>query len=253
MINIALTLEYDGSNYHGWQLQSNAPTVQGALLKAMEKVLGERPQVCVSGRTDAGVHALGQVVNFKVNTRLRPDELQRALNTNLPRDIAIKRAENVPCDFHAQYSAAAKAYKYVILNRASPSPLLARYSWHVRHPLDVSAMREGARHLMGTHDFRAFWGRVSSSPRTPVRTIEELTVSQWGDTIEIRVQADGFLRYMVRNITGTLVEGGKGKIPPSRVKGILDSKDRTQAGPTAPPQGLFLVEVLYRTVDGGPK
>lgn len=245
MVNVALTLEYDGTDYHGWQIQSHAPTVQGVFLNALEKVLGERPVVYASGRTDAGVHALGQVVNFKAETRLRPDELQRALNTLLPRDVVVVRAAKVPDGFHAQFSAAAKTYKYVIWNRQVPSPLLWRYSWHVRCPLDLAAMREGAACLIGTHDFRAFWGGDAGSPRDPVRTMEGLDIERKGETIDIRVKANGFLRYMVRNITGTLVEVGRGKIPPSRVKEILDSKDRRRAGPTAPPRGLFLLEVFY--------
>ncbi len=251
MVNIALVLEFDGSDYHGWQLQENAPSVQGALMDAVERVLGERPKLHASGRTDAGVHALGLVVSFKVDTQLRPDELQRALNGLLPPDIVVRRAEKVPLDFHAQFSVVGKTYKYVILNRDAPSAVFRRYSWHVRAPLDVPAMREGAGFLVGSHDFRSFWGGDSADPRDPVRTVEELNVTQEGEMIDIRIRADGFLRYMVRNITGTLVEVGRKKIAPSRVKEILDSKDRKQAGPTAPPHGLFLVEVYYETWHGG--
>ncbi|MFQ5691742.1 MAG: tRNA pseudouridine(38-40) synthase TruA, partial [Nitrospinota bacterium] len=242
-----LTLEYDGTDYHGWQLQGNVRTLQGALLDALEKLLGRRPTVYASGRTDAGVHALGQVVNFRADTRLQPDEIQRALNSLLPRDIAVRRVGRVPDDFHAQHSSVGKAYKYVILNRGFPSPLLRRFSWHVRSPLDVSGMREGGAHLVGRHDFRAFWGGDAGSERDPVRTVEALDVLPEGETIEIRIKADGFLRYMVRNIVGTLVEVGRGKMTPARVREILESRDRSQAGPTAPPQGLFLVEVFYET------
>ncbi len=243
--NLALVLEYDGTDYHGWQLQNGPPTIQGALLDAIEKVLNVRPVVYASGRTDSGVHALGQVVNFSVESRLQPDELQRALNMTLPRDIVVKRAFLVPDDFHAQFSVTAKTYKYVILNRPVSSPLLRRYAWHIKFPLDVKVMREGANFLVGKHDFRAFWGGDANSLRDPVRTIESLIISQEGEMIELRVKADGFLRYMVRTITGTLVEVGKKKLDPSKIKEILHSRDRKEAGPTAPPIGLFLVEVLY--------
>jgi tRNA pseudouridine38-40 synthase len=243
--NIALILEYDGTDYHGRQLQSGPPTIQGVLLSALEKVLNVRPVLYASGRTDSGVHALGQVVNFRVESRLQPDELQRALNTTLPRDIVVKRAFRVPDDFHAQFSVTAKMYKYVILNRPVSSPLLRRYVWHIKIPLDLTAMREGAKYLIGKHDFRAFWGGDSNDSRNPVRTIESLNISQQGEMIEIRVKADGFLRYMVRTIAGTLVEVGKKKLAPSEVREILLSRDRKEAGPTAPPTGLFLVEVIY--------
>ena len=244
-INFALTVEYDGTAYHGWQLQENASTVQGVLLDAIERVTETRPTIYASGRTDAGVHALGQVVNFELDTRLDSDDLQRALNSNLPRDIVVKRAKKVPPDFHAQHSTVGKQYKYVILNREFPSALLRHYTWHVRFPLDVPAMREGARHLVGRHDFSAFWGGDGDDPRDAVRTVAQLTISQAGESVEIRVRADGFLRYMVRNITGTLADVGRMKITPRRVKEILESRDRKQAGPTAPPHGLFLVEVFY--------
>ena len=243
--NFALTLEYDGTAYHGWQLQKNAPTVQGVLLDAIERICGVRPTIYASGRTDAGVHALAQMANFRLETSIPPEELRRALNARLPEDVVVKRVEEMEADFHAQYRTRGKAYKYVILNRESPSAILRNYAWHIISPLDVHTMREGAQYLVGTHDFRAFWGGDSDLPRDSVRTIEEVRVLQESDSIEIRVTADGFLRYMVRTIAGTLVEVGKKKRRPQWVKEILESKDRTLAGPTAPACGLFLVEVLY--------
>jgi tRNA pseudouridine38-40 synthase len=243
--NIALTLEYDGTDYFGWQIQSQESTIQGVLQKAIEKLTGERVHLAASGRTDSGVHALGQVANFKTEADLRPDEILRALNSLLPRDIAVKRAEAMAEDFHAQYSARLKSYKYVVLNRPVPSPLLRRFSWHVRYPLKIPPMQEAALYLVGTHNFSAFRRAEGDDERNPTRTVSQLTVGQTGDTVEIRIEADGFLRFMVRSIAGALVEVGKGKMKPLRVKEILDSKDRKKAPPTAPARGLFLVEVQY--------
>ena len=243
--NIALTLEYDGTDYFGWQVQSQEPTIQGVLQKAIEKLTGERVHLAASGRTDSGVHALGQVANFKTETDLRPNEILRALNSLLPRDIAVKRAEAMADNFHAQYSARLKSYKYVVLNRHVPSPLLRRFSWHVRYPLKIPPMQEAALYLVGTHDFSAFRRAEGDGERNSTRTVSQLTVEQTGDTVEIRITADGFLRFMVRNIAGALVEVGKGKMKPLRVKEILDGKDRKKAPPTAPARGLFLVEVQY--------
>ena len=244
--NFALTLEYDGTAYHGWQLQKNAPTVQGVLLDAIERICGVRPTIYASGRTDAGVHALAQMANFRLETSIPPEELRRALNARLPEDVVVKRVEEMEADFHAQYRTRGKAYKYVILNRGIPPRPFSGTTPGISSPRWMSTQcARGAQYLVGTHDFRAFWSGDSDLPRDSVRTIEEVRVLQESDSIEIRVTADGFLRYMVRTIAGTLVEVGKKKRRPQWVKEILESKDRTLAGPTAPACGLFLVEVLY--------
>ena len=243
--NFALTLEYDGTAYHGWQLQKNAPTVQGVLLDAIDKICNSRPIIYASGRTDAGVHALAQVANFTVETSFGPEDLRSALNSQLPEDVVVKEVKEMESNFHAQYSTRGKIYRYVILNREYPSAIHGKYSWHIISPLDVRAMCEGGKYLIGTHDFRAFRGRESNSTRNSVRTVKEVQISQKKGSIEIQMSADGFLRYMVRTIVGSLVQVGKKKKPPQWIEEVLESKDRAQAGPTAPTCGLFLVEVFY--------
>jgi tRNA pseudouridine38-40 synthase len=253
MRTLKLVLEYDGSNYCGWQAQSDAPTIQGVLEQALAKILGERVRVSGAGRTDAQVHALGQVASFRSASHLPVEALHRGLNSLLPRDVAIREVQDAPADFHARFSALGKVYAYRILNRPVRSPLRLRYVWHVPQPLDLLTMAVAASYLRGTHDFASFQA-AGSGVKTTERTLTELTVTRDGEEVVVRITAKGFLRHMVRNIVGTLVEVGRGARPPTDVKQILEACDRRLAGVTAPPQGLYLVEVLYppAALIGGP-
>lgn len=244
MRTIKLVLEYDGTNYAGWQVQPGQDTIQGRLEAALKTLTGEDLRVVASGRTDAGVHALGQVAHFRTESSMKADEFQKALNSLLPRDIAVKEAVEEAEDFHARYSAKRKLYRYVILQVESRSAFSHRYDWDIGYDLDVPTMVRGAQYLLGTHDFSAFRA-ASCTAKNPVKTIYRLEVHQRGDDIVFLIEADGFLKHMVRTIVGTLAEVGRGYIRPKTVKSILESRDRSQAGPTAPPQGLFLLEVTY--------
>jgi tRNA pseudouridine38-40 synthase len=244
MRTLKLVLEYDGSHYCGWQVQGDAPTIQGALEQALAKILGERVRVDGAGRTDAKVHAVGQVASFRSAWQLPVEALQRALNSLLPRDVAILEVHDAPPDFHARFSALGKVYAYRILNRPVRSPVRWRYVWHVPQPLNLQAMAVATTYLQGTHDFASFQA-AGSAVRTTARTLTELTVTQEGEEIVVRGTATGFLRHMMRNIVGTLVEVGRGARAPADVQRILEARDRRLAGVTAPPQGLYLVQVLY--------
>ena len=211
----------------------------------MRKMTGE-PSVTVkgSGRTDAGVHALGQVANFRTASPLPADIFQRGLNSLLPAGIAVLSAQEVPAAFDAQYEARSKVYRYRLLLRRPRSPLLAGQSWHVPYPLRLSSMQRAARDLTGERDFSSFQSSGCAA-RSPVRALSRLELRRKGDTLDIELEANGFLRHMVRNIVGTLVDVGRGKIPPDSMPEVLASGDRGQAGRKAPPQGLFLVSVRY--------
>jgi tRNA pseudouridine38-40 synthase len=249
MRNIKLTLCYDGTDFHGWQRQPGPRTVQQVLEEALERLTGVRPNATASGRTDAGVHALGQVVHFLTTSRHPTDTFVRALNALLPRDVRVLEASEMPQSFHATLDARSKRYRYVIDNARIASPFQLRYSWHVPHPLDTAAMGDAATGLLGRHDFRSFetdWPNRMSS----VRTILDLAVERLGESVTIEVEADGFLYNMVRSIAGTLVLVGAGKRPVSWVTNVLAAESRVEAGPTAPPQGLFLVVVRYGTEPG---
>lgn len=246
MKTFRITIEYDGTGFHGWQRQKNRRTVQGDIETAIGTMTGEAVSLIGSGRTDAGVHALGQVAHFKCATRLDAETLHKGLNSLLRNDVAILECREAPETFHARYDVADKTYEYRILNRRWPSALHHRYTWFISRPLDADAMNAGSEKLKGCHDFSAFEG--AGSPRSHSRR----TVFQIGFSpldhglLSFRIQADGFLRYMVRNIVGTLVEVGLGKRSPSDLAVILESGDRSRAGATAPPQGLFLVRVRYK-------
>ncbi len=245
MSNFKLTIEYDGTAYHGWQRQKNDRTVQGEIERALA-TMTRRPIVLTgSGRTDAGVHALGQTANFHCQTTLSPETFRKGLNAILDEDIVVRGCETVPDAFHARFDAVGKVYRYHILNRPLPDAVGRQYHWHIRALLDMAAMGEAAAALPGTHDFKAFEG--TGSPRShTVRTVSraEFTTEKAGCPT-FWIEADGFLRYMVRNIVGTLVEVGRGKISPEGFGEILRSRDRSRAGATAPARGLFLVRVLY--------
>ncbi|GMQ80427.1 MAG: tRNA pseudouridine(38-40) synthase TruA [Planctomycetia bacterium] len=249
MRSLKITLSYDGTDYSGWQVQPGARTVQAAVEAALQQVTGARVRVAASGRTDAGVHALGQVVSLATESRLAGGTLERACNATLPRDIAVHAVEEAPGDFHARRDAVQKRYEYRIHNHPVADVFRRRYTWHVAAPLDVDAMARAAQGLTGEHDFCGF--EATGAPRkTTVRTVRELTVGQGRgaaeDEIRIAIQANGFLYKMVRNIVGTLVEVGRGARAESWPIEVLAGRDRRRGGPTAPAQGLFLVRVEYR-------
>ena len=242
---VLLTLEYDGTRYAGWQSQNKGEqTIQDTLEKAVTTILGHRVPAVASGRTDAGVHALAQPVSIKGHFPMNDDALIRALNSLLPDDIAVKKAVTVDDSFHAIKDAKQKTYRYVIHNGRERNPLGLRYSWHVIQKLNSADMRRGAEPLVGQHDFASFMA-ANSQVKSTVRHIIAIDIERKGDTITIEITANGFLRQMVRNIVGTLVEIGRGRMEPEEMKKILMAKDRRKAGPTAPAQGLTLVEVVY--------
>ena len=244
MRRIKLTLEYDGTGYAGWQIQPNGDTIQQRVEEALEKVLQEQIRIHGSGRTDAGVHAREQVAHFDTLSSLPLGNILAGANTHLPRDIAIIRAEEISPDFHARYSAREKIYRYRILIRETRSPICRNSAYRVSLPINVSKMRIAANILIGKHDFSAFEAS-GSAIRDKVRSLSRLDIQEEGEMLEYELQANGFLYKMVRNIVGTLLEVGKGKLSPEDVRVILESKDRTQAGPTAPANGLYLLRVIY--------
>jgi len=241
-----LVLEYDGRDFEGWQIQAsgrNARTVQGALTEALESVTQEPARVRGAGRTDSGVHAMAQVASARVATTLSPEQLARALNGRLPRDIAVRELVEVPQDWDALRAAKGKVYRYQLWNGETRSPLRARRFHWLRDPLDLPRMREAAEAFVGTHDFAALQG-AGSDVKTTVRTVHSLQIEgETGGEILIDVEGGGFLRHMVRNLVGTLIEIGRGRWPVSRAAEVLASLDRQEAGPTAPAEGLVLVEV----------
>jgi tRNA pseudouridine38-40 synthase len=244
MRNFRLTLSYDGTDFHGWQVQPGLRTVQQVLEEAIQRLTGERLRVNASGRTDTGVHAVGQVVNFRSETALAPDVLLRALNAHLPEDVVVREAAEAPPDFDANRDARRKLYRYVIHDGPVPDLFMRRYCHHSRYRLDAAAMARAAAVLRGRHDFRCFeteWPNRASS----VRTVTHLALNRTGDWLWLDVEADGFLYNMVRAIAGTLLNVGRGYWPESHVADVLASGDRTRAGPTAPARGLFLVRVCY--------
>jgi tRNA pseudouridine38-40 synthase len=252
MPNIKLVIEYDGSRYHGWQRQPNLPTIQGALETALATIAKQRPTVIGAGRTDAGVHAQGQVANFNVNARLPSDAWMRALNSLLPEDIVVVSAQKVSSRFHARFSAVGKIYRYRILNRRYSPAIGRQYIWTVYNPLDIRRMKSAAKHLLGKHDFRSFRGsdpsegRARGKKKSAVCHIRRLDLAKRHDHLVITIEADRFLQQMVRTIVGTLVEVGKGRLSPREIPLLLEKKDRRFGGPTAPPQGLCLVKVFYK-------
>lgn len=243
-MNVKILLEYEGTYYSGWQRQKNALSIQEVLETAIGSITGEKVNVVGSGRTDAGVHALGQVANFKTQTRIPPEKLPYAINSKLPNDIVVKHAETVPEDFHARFAAKAKIYTYTIYNAEFPSPLIRRYSYFFPKPVDVKAMERAADMLVGAHDFASFM--ASGSPvKSTVRRIDRLEVFKSGDVIKLEIEANGFLYNMARIIAGTLLDVGINKKKTNEMVSILKSKDRPRAGKTLPPQGLCLVKVIY--------
>jgi len=247
--NVKVVVEYDGADFYGFQYQPGVPTIQGELERALSKMTKAPVTVYGAGRTDAGVHAAGQVTNFRTDGSIPTERVCAAMNALLPRSISAISAEEVPDDFHARYSAVSRLYRYDILNRPVRSALLARYCWHVPQALDEEAMAEAAKPLVGVHDFAAF-GSVERDGDCTVRDCKSLCVERNGDHLIIDIRANAFLRSMVRAIVGTLTDIGLGRKSVSEIVGILDSKDRSLCGAVSPPMGLCLVEVEYENEDG---
>lgn len=244
MRNIKLTIEYDGTAYHGWQSQINATAVQDVVTRAVNSLTGGACSLTGSSRTDTGVHALGQVCNFFTESSIPSDKFAFALNTLLPEDIVVKKSEEVSPDFHSRFSANGKKYRYLFYNSTFPSALLRNRAYHIFYPMDADAMRQAAGYFVGTHDFAAF-SSAGGSVKTTVRTITQAAIAENGELIEFCVTGGGFLYNMVRIIAGTLVEVGFGKIKPDAIPEIIAGLDRKKAGRTAPAHGLYLVEIYY--------
>lgn len=244
MKRIMLVVAYDGTAYHGWQFQPNEITVEAVLNQALTELLGMDITVIGASRTDAGVHALGNVAVFDTDSRIPPEKFSYALNQRLPEDVKIQKSFQVPDDFHPRKSDCVKTYEYRICNREFPLPTKRRYSYFQYGHFDLEKMRDGARHLVGTHDFTSFCS-VNTVVEDKVRTITDIEIVREDTDIVIRVQGTGFLYNMVRIIAGTLIEVGKGMRAPESVKDALAKMDRQAAGPTAPPMGLTLVEIEY--------
>jgi len=239
-----MAIEYDGTDFSGWQRQPNGRSVQQALEDALAAVTGESVRITGAGRTDAGVHALAQAASFKSSSPLQPRELMAAMNAKLPHDASILDLQEAPADFDAQRSARGKTYAYIIVNRRVRSPLLRRTSLFVPQELDIEAMKTAARFIRGEHDFACFRS-ARGSAKTSTRHVTQLDLEVTDNRIIIAISANGFLYNMARAIVGTLIEVGRGKIAPDDVRDIMSSGDRSRAGPTAPAHGLCLVNVQY--------
>jgi tRNA pseudouridine38-40 synthase len=251
MFNFKLEIEYDGTRYYGWQVQNGKntnyranKTIQYVLEKVLKRILQENIKLTVAGRTDSGAHALSQVANFKSSTKMPLEKLRWAVNCLLPEDIKVTRIKNVPLDFNSRFSAKSKIYRYTILNRKYSSPLLASRVYFFHHSLDVGLMRREAKILGGRHNFKAFQA-TEARLRNPVKTIKRIKISKEKYFLHIDIEADSFLYNMVRNISGTLLEIGRGRFSEGSMRKILQSRNRKLAGPTLPAKGLCLVRVKY--------
>jgi len=241
---LRLTLAYDGTDFQGWQVQPGRPTVQGLVMAAAERILGEPVKVTGASRTDAGVHAFAQVASLATASRMAPDRLTRGLNALLPEAIRVLAISEAPLGFDARRWALGKRYLYLIDRGAVAHPLLRRHAWHPRYPLDAQAMSGALRLLRGKHDFSAFCAAAGRG-RTPICTVRSARLVVRRTRLVILISADSFLHHMVRNLVGTLVEIGRGARPPAWMVELLEGRDRTRAGPTAPARGLALVRVIY--------
>lgn len=245
--NFKLTIEYDGTGFHGWQRQKNDRTIQGEIEAALATIIGRRVTLIGSGRTDAGVHALGQVANFHCETDLTTGVFLKGLNSLLPEDIVIRSCTEVDGSFHARFDAVGKTYRYRILNRQIRSAIDCRYAWFVRKKLQLEPMCAAVSQIVGTHDFKSFEGSGSPRSSTIRRVMRADLQEKKNDYIVFDIEAEGFLRFMVRNLVGTLVAVGQGHITPADFHRIQLAKNRDLAGATAPPHGLFLMRVTYET------
>ena len=243
MRNIKLTVQYNGKRYCGWQKQNDSLGIQGNIEQAIKEITNENVKIIGSGRTDAGVHALGQVANFNTNTNIPIENIPNALNSKLPKDISIIKAEEVNEEFHARYCAKGKRYRYIICNSEYRNPIYSDTSYFVKYDLDLDKIKKEAKYLIGTHDFKGFMSSGSSVKDT-IRTIYDIDISQQEDMIIVEIEGNGFLYNMVRIIVGTLVDIGRGRIDTS-MSTIIESRVRSMAGHTAPAHGLFLKKVDY--------
>ena len=245
MRNIKLTIEYDGKEFNGWQKQPSKLNIQGTIEQAIKTITGEDVDLQASGRTDAGVHALGQVANFKTNSNIPIEKMSIAINCNLKKSIRIVKAEEVEERFHSRLSCKRKTYRYIINNSEIPSAIYRNLETHIPYKLDIEKMKQAVKYFEGEHDFKAFKASGTSS-KSSIRTIYKAEVIKMpNNRIYIELTGNGFLYNMVRIIAGTLVDVGTGKIEPEDIEKIIESKDRTNAGKTLPPQGLYLVCVNY--------
>ena len=242
--NIRLTLAYDGGHYHGFQRQTNVVAVQNVLEERLAVLFGDTIEMAASGRTDAGVHAYGQVVNFFTDGTIPLDRILRAANSLLPDDIVVTDVAEADREFSARHSAKSKIYIYKIQQGAVPDPFLRHYSWYIHKPLQLEAMQAALQHIQGKHDFSSFQA-AGSAPMLPIRTLYEASCRQNGELLEFKFFGNGFLYHMVRNLVGTLVNVGLGKISSEEFKNILEARNRQSAGATAPAQGLYLLQVNY--------
>lgn len=245
MRNIRLTIQYEGTGYSGWQSQKNARSVQDVIEACLKKILGHKTNLIGSGRTDAGVHALGQVANFHTRSNIPLKNIRMALNSGLPKDIVISRAEEAGRKFNARRSAKSKLYRYTVVNGDFMDPFVRRFAARSFYELDIGAMRKASKLLIGRHDFRAFRAVDGDPGKNSVRRIKLLKVEKKGNVINFFVEGDGFVYNMVRNIVGTLIEVGRGKFPVDRVKELLKERERRACGPAMPAKGLCLVRVDY--------
>lgn len=244
MRRVKLTVAYDGTDYCGWQLQNNGPTVEGELNRALSELTAEKITVIGASRTDAGVHGRGNVAVFDTDTPIPPQRIAYAVNGKLPEDIVVVKSEEVVPGWHPRRCNSVKTYEYCILNQEMPDPVRRRDTWHVSFHLDVDAMRRAGEYLKGEHDFKSFCS-AQTAAETTVRTIYELEIKEKENLIVIRVRGNGFLYNMVRIIAGTLAGVGRGAFAPDEIREMLRAKDREKAGMTAPPQGLTLVGIEY--------
>lgn len=244
MRNIKLTIEYDGKEFNGWQKQPNKLNIQGEIERAIEEITGEQVDLYGSGRTDAGVHSLGQVANFKTNSKLPIEKVAIAINSKLKKSIRIKKAEEVSENFHSRYNCHKKKYRYIINNSSQGSAIYRGLEYHVSQKLNADEMKKAIKFFEGEHDFKAFKSSGTSS-KSSIRTIYNAELKQNGERIIIELTGNGFLYNMVRIISGTLLEVGLGNIKAEDIPNIIESKDRKMAGKTLPPHGLYLVEVMY--------
>jgi tRNA pseudouridine38-40 synthase len=244
MRNIKLTVQYDGTGYSGWQSQKNSVAVQDVLGEAIRGVTGERPAIIGAARTDAGVHAACQVANFRTASKIELGKLKRGINSNLPPDIAVKGLQETRRDFHAQYDARTKRYRYTVYSGSPVPPIGRHFVSPVKYTLDIGRMREGAKHIRGRHDFSSFQGS-NSRRESAVRRVSRIDIKKRGRFIFIDIEGDGFLYNMVRAIAGTLIDVGRGRTDPGDVGKIMKAKDRRLAGSTVPAKGLCLMKVRY--------
>lgn len=244
MRNILLKIEYDGTDYSGWQHQKNAKSIQDTIEAALKRITGRKARLISCGRTDSGVHALEHIANFKTTSKIPLFKLRRALNSVLPKDIVIKEAKAVPLKFHSRFDARSKVYRYTIANGPYPPAIYRDFITYLPYKLDLALIKREARALLGKHDFKSFQA-ADRIERSSVRVIKKLEIKKNGDAIKIDIEADGFLRNMVRNIAGTLIDIGRGRLPAGSMAKILKAKNRKLAGETAPAKGLCLMEVKY--------